>query len=115
MRRALRQIFERNGLTVAEASSAREASELVGRDPSIAAVVCDFLMPELNGLAFYDELKLIAPHLCRRMVFLTGVAQEPVVHRSIEERGVPLISKLDDLQLVLDAVRLALLRDGKTG
>lgn len=115
MRRALRRLFEQSGLAVVEAASAREAAELVRRDPSIAAVVCDFLMPELNGIAFYDALKAIAPHLCRRMVFLTGVAQEPSVHRSIEERGVPLISKLDDLQLVLDAVRLALLRDGKTG
>jgi hypothetical protein len=32
------------------------------------------------------------------------------VHQPLEQRGVPLISKLDDLQIVLDAVKLALLR-----
>jgi len=32
------------------------------------------------------------------------------VHDPIEQRGVPLVSKLDDLRLVGDAVRVALLR-----
>jgi hypothetical protein len=32
------------------------------------------------------------------------------VHNPLEQRGVPLINKLEDLQIVLDAVKLALLR-----
>jgi hypothetical protein len=32
------------------------------------------------------------------------------VHQPLEERGLPLISKLEDLSIVLDAVRLVLLR-----
>jgi hypothetical protein len=32
------------------------------------------------------------------------------VHRPLEDRGVPLINKLEDLSIVLDAVRLVLLR-----
>ncbi len=56
-----------------------------------------------------------APHLRDRVVFLTGAARDPSVHRSLEQRGVPLIYKLDDLQIVLDAVRLTLLRGGRLG
>ena len=43
-------------------------------------------------------------------MFLTGAASDNAVHVPLEQRGVPLLHKLDDPQLVVDAVRLALLR-----
>jgi CheY-like chemotaxis protein len=110
MRSALRKLFERAGLTVLEADSGRLALEVLAADPGVSAVVSDFLMPEVNGLDFYDALVAQSPHLRERVVFLTGAAHDPRVHQPLEQRGVPLISKLDDLQIVLDAVRLALLR-----
>jgi CheY-like chemotaxis protein len=110
VRTALRKIFERGGLTVREADSGRDALEALTADPGIAAVVSDFIMPELDGLDFYDALVARSPHLRDRVVFLTGAARDPTVHRPLEERGVPLINKLDDLSIVLDAVKLVLLR-----
>ena len=106
----LRKLFERSGFDVREAESVREALEIVAADPDIAAVVSDFIMPDLNGLALYDALVAGNPHLARRVVFLTGAARDRAVHDVLEERGVPLVSKLDDPQIVLDAVRLAVLR-----
>ena len=97
-------------MTVIEAGSAQQAFEIVERGDAIDAVVSDVLMPEMSGLALYDELLRRAPGLKGRVVFLTGAAQDPKVQGPIEQRGVPLISKLSDLMLVLDAVRLALLR-----
>ena len=110
VRSALRKILERGGLTVQEADSGREALEALAADSSIAAVVSDFIMPELDGLDFYDALVARSPHLRHRVVFLTGAARDPTVHRPLEDRGVPLINKLNDLSIVLDAVRLVLLR-----
>ncbi|HEV8176883.1 MAG TPA: response regulator [Gemmatimonadales bacterium] len=110
IRRALRKIFEKGGFTVREAESGRDALEAVALDADVAAVVSDFLMPDGNGLDFYDALMAAAPHLKHRVVFLTGAARDPMVHNPLEQRGVPLINKLEDLQIVLDAVRLALLR-----
>jgi CheY-like chemotaxis protein len=110
VRRALRKVFERGGLTVSEADSAEHALDVIASDRDIAAVVSDFLMPETNGLDFYDALVTRAPHLRHRVVFLTGAARDPMVHDPLEQRGVPLINKLEDLQIVLDAVRLALLK-----
>lgn len=110
IRTALRRIFERGGLTVREADSGRDALDALADDPAIAAVVSDFLMPELDGIDFYDALVARSPHLRHRVVFLTGAARDPTVHQPLEERGVPLINKLEDLSIVLDAVRLALLR-----
>ncbi|MGH7510373.1 MAG: response regulator [Gemmatimonadales bacterium] len=110
VRRALRKVFEQGGLKVLEADSARGALAAIAADPDIAAVVSDFLMPEVNGLDFYDALVTRASHLQHRVVFLTGAARDPMVHHPLEQRGVPLISKLEDLQIVLDAVKLALLK-----
>jgi two-component system cell cycle sensor histidine kinase/response regulator CckA len=110
VRRALRKILERGGMSVSEAASATEALALLENGPKVDAVVSDVLMPETSGLAFYDQLIQRAPALAGRVIFLTGAAKDPAVHDPIEQRGVPLISKIDDLMLVLDAVRFALLR-----
>ena len=110
IRSALRKILEQSGLAVREANSGRAALEALDDDCSIAAVVSDFIMPELDGLDFYDALVARSPHLRNRVVFLTGAARDPTVHQPLEDRGVPLINKLDDLSIVLDAVRLVLLR-----
>ena len=110
VRSALRKILEQSGLAVREANSGRVALEALADDSSIAAVVSDFIMPELDGLDFYDALVARSPHLRNRVVFLTGAARDPTVHQPLEDRGVPLINKLDDLSIVLDAVRLVLLR-----
>jgi CheY-like chemotaxis protein len=110
IRVALRKIFERAGLTVREADSGREALDTLADDSRIDAVVSDFMMPELDGIDFYDALVTRSPHLRNRVVFLTGAARDPTVHQPLEERGLPLISKLEDLSIVLDAVRLVLLR-----
>jgi CheY-like chemotaxis protein len=110
VRRALRKLFEKGGLTVREAESARLALDAIAIHGDIEAVVSDFLMPEINGLDFYDALVGVAPHLKNRVVFLTGAARDPMVHNPVEQRGVPLINKLEDLHIVMDAVKLALLR-----
>ncbi len=110
MRRALRAFFERSGFTVAEAASATDALRYVADGGAADAVVSDVLMPQVSGLDFYDRLMELAPGLANRVVFLTGAARDPRVHGPIEQRGVPLISKMDDLRLVVDAVRLAVLR-----
>jgi CheY-like chemotaxis protein len=112
IRSMLRKLFERSGFEVREAESGREALEVLAADPGIAAVVSDFIMPELNGLELYDALVAGNPHLAGRVVFLTGAARDRTVHDRLEERGVPLVSKLDDPQIVLDAVRLAVLSPG---
>jgi len=110
MRRVLRQFLERAGMQVLEAPSGHEALNVVAGSAPVHALVCDVMMPGLSGLDFYDQLVDVRPALRHRVVFLTGAAHDPDVSELIEQRGVPLVSKLDDLAIVVDAVRLALLR-----
>lgn len=115
MRRALRALFERSGFAVVDVGSGTAALAHIAEGGAADAVVSDVLMPDVSGVAFYDRLMTAAPYLAHRVVFLTGAARDPQVHGPIEQRGVPLISKLDDLLLVVDAVRVALLRRGSQG
>ncbi len=109
VRRVVRLVFERTGHTVIEAASAFQALGMLKGPPAPDAVVSDVLMPGMNGLQFYRHLAERAPHLRHRVVFLTGASRDPDIHLPIEQLGVPLLGKLDNLQLVIDAVRVALL------
>jgi CheY-like chemotaxis protein len=106
----MRAFLEQAGFVVNEAESGTAALRHLSEGNAADAVVSDVVMPEGGGLEFYDRLLEAAPHLAQRVVFLTGAARDPRVHGPIEQRGAPLVSKLDDLRLVVDAVRVALLR-----
>lgn len=108
IRSALRKLLGRADIDAVEADSAASAFDVLAVDDAIDAVVCDVVMPGIDGVTFYDSVLRSRPRLRNRVVFLTGVAHEQGVHRSIEQRGVPLVSKLSDLQIVVDAVRVAL-------
>lgn len=110
IRRALRLRFERGGHQVIEAADAPLALELVVGSSPPDAIVCDVMMPGMDGLEFFLALGTIAPALRDRLVFLTGASREPAIHTRIEQLGAPLLGKLDDLQLVVDAIQLALFR-----
>ncbi|HEX3928238.1 MAG TPA: response regulator [Gemmatimonadales bacterium] len=108
VRRVLRKLFERNGYIAVEAESGGEALAVIRGEQPPDAIVCDVMMPGMSGLEFYERLADEAPSLGRRTVFLSGSSSVAAVHHAIERLGVPLLAKLNDLQLVVDAVRLSL-------
>jgi len=69
MRRMLRGHAD---LTVAEGGL--EALLHVRAGERFDAILCDLLMPEMNGMQLYDALRSEAPELASRMVFITGGA-----------------------------------------
>lgn len=109
IRRALKRLAESRGWTATEADSGAAALEVLGGG-GVDAVICDVMMPGGSGISFYDEAIKRHPDLARRIVFLTAAAKEPEIHEKVEERGAPLLSKLYDLDLVIDAVSVALLK-----
>ena len=55
-------------------TSARQALAQVREGQRFDAVICDVMMPDLDGKAFYEELEEVAPELTARVVFVTGGA-----------------------------------------
>jgi CheY-like chemotaxis protein len=108
IRRALSRLLTARGFAVVEAGSAADGIAAVGAG-EIDAILCDVVMPGGSGFTFYDQLRALRPDLVRRVIFLTAAAKEPEVQEQTEARGAPLLSKLYELELAVDAVTVALL------
>src|SRR5262245_41143927 len=48
-------------------------------------ILCDLLMPEIDGQAFYTLLQQYAPFLCTRVIFLTGDTLGETTRRFLEQ------------------------------
>jgi len=62
---------------VSVATSAREALALLEHDSCFDVVLCDLMMPEMNGMDLHRELSERRPGLEQRLVFMTGGAFTP--------------------------------------
>jgi CheY-like chemotaxis protein len=108
IRRVLRRLLERKGWNVVEAGAVAEGLEVVGRG-GVDAVICDIMMPGGSGIDFYDEAVKRDSGMASRIVFLTAAAQEREILQQVEARGTPLLNKLYEFDLAIDAVTVALL------
>jgi two-component system, cell cycle sensor histidine kinase and response regulator CckA len=70
---ALSRMLDEHVVLVAQ--GARAALELLdSAEPAVDAILCDLLMPEMNGIDLYRELGTRHPSLQGRMIFLSGGA-----------------------------------------
>ena len=73
------------------------------------AILCDMMMPELDGIQVYERVRALAPGIERRMVFMTGGAFTPQSDRflsSIPNRHLEKpIERADLLAAVAELVR----------
>jgi response regulator RpfG family c-di-GMP phosphodiesterase len=65
--------------------------QLLSRD--VDAIICDLRMPELEGDLFYSTIERVKPYLCRRFIFLTGVADDPKYHSFLSQVKSPVLYK----------------------
>ncbi|MCP4808525.1 MAG: response regulator [Proteobacteria bacterium] len=70
---------------VTAVTSGREALQLVEAGEPLDAVLCDVMMPDLDGRAVYARLLQMAPELARRTVFMTGGAMSEGTRAFVEE------------------------------
>lgn len=72
MVRAYRRMLRHHDATVV--SSGAEALALLEVRDDFELVLCDLMMPEVDGLEVYTSLMTSAPHVAKRVVFCTGGA-----------------------------------------
>jgi signal transduction histidine kinase len=58
--------------TVVAATSGREAVDLVRGGAAFDAILCDIMMPEMDGIEVYEALGAIDPSLPARIIFCSG-------------------------------------------
>jgi two-component system cell cycle sensor histidine kinase/response regulator CckA len=76
------------------AQGARAALALLaGPDPGIDAILCDVLMPEMNGIDLYRELGTRHPSLQGRVIFLSGGANTALAREFLGSVDNPCLKK----------------------
>jgi CheY-like chemotaxis protein len=76
---ALRRRLRRRYDTVTVLGGA-EALARLSEDPGFDSIVCDLMMPEVDGKSFYNAIKKDHPELADRIVFMSGGAFTPRLH-----------------------------------
>ena len=74
-------------------SSSRAALDLLAAGASFDAILCDVMMPELDGLALARALEARVPGLARRFVFMTGGAFGTELVEALEAAPQPKLAK----------------------
>jgi CheY-like chemotaxis protein len=86
------------------ATNGREAARRLEADAAYDAVICDFSMPGLDGLALYEGLLARDSPLTQRFVLVTGGAFTPAAADALANHPVPRLQKpfdADELGAVL--------------
>ena len=90
--RALARLLHRDGHTVEIAANGREALARL-QESAYDLILSDWRMPELDGPGLYLALAQQYPHLCQRIIILTGDTLSPEVHAFFAEHDVPRLTK----------------------
>jgi CheY-like chemotaxis protein len=84
IRRALSRLLSRDGYTVETAANGRAALSQL-ETSTYDLILCDWRMPELDGLGFYQALQDLRPEHCRRVIFLTGDVLSPEIEAFLDQ------------------------------
>jgi PAS domain S-box-containing protein len=85
-----------------------EALARLAEDPTFDSIVCDLMMPEIDGKSFYDTIKKEHPHLADRIVFMSGGAFTPRLRKFAASVPNPVLQKpvsREDLESMLSGHR----------
>lgn len=89
---------------VVVASGGEAALRILHQDDQFDVILCDVMMPDVDGVAFYEEMSKLAPALQRRIIFCTGGEFTARAKSFLSRIKNPVLSKPVDAQVLLDAI-----------
>ena len=102
--RLIQMVMEYQGYVVDWAADGEEALAL-GRRHEYAAVICDILMPILDGVELYQIWQANAPQLAQRVIFVTGGNLGSRTDRFIHLCGRPCLYKPFDMRELASTIQ----------
>jgi DNA-binding NarL/FixJ family response regulator len=106
---ALKDLLESHNFVVTVANNGVEGlREVMSMDFDV--VLCDLLMPQMNGEMFYLAVQRTKPHLCNRFVFITGQSDDPKVEDFIKRVNGLVLFKPVQIDELVRMISLAMKR-----
>lgn len=86
-----RRLLKDHDLTLVD--SGRDGLAEIERDPEFDGILCDLMMPDLDGCSFHRQVAEVAPELLSRIVFCTGGAFTPRALEFVSSLTTPVLEK----------------------
>jgi DNA-binding NtrC family response regulator len=83
--KALRRVLHKK-VEVVTAESGEEGLSLLRSEPPFAVIICDGLMPSMDGITFFREARRISPGSA--LIMLTGIADLYSIPDPANETGI---------------------------
>jgi signal transduction histidine kinase len=99
-----RQLRHRHDLVIA--NDGATALAILERQ-AFDVVLCDVMMPHMDGIAVHQAIQRRDPALARRLVFLSGGVFSERTREMVESLGVPLLHKPVPVSLLMEQIDLA--------
>ncbi|HYA88049.1 MAG TPA: PAS domain S-box protein [Nitrospirota bacterium] len=107
MRRVTKDVLKEFGYTVLEAIDGEDAVRVFHENRErVRIVLCDLIMPKMNGQETFEELIKIRPDI--KTIFMSGYTAEIISQKGILEKGMNFISKPMSLTDLLNKMRTVL-------
>jgi two-component system, cell cycle sensor histidine kinase and response regulator CckA len=92
VRAVTKAMLEEFGYTVVEAVDGEDAIKLFQENKGkIQLVLCDLIMPKINGKETFEQIKKIRPDI--KGIFISGYTSDIIAQKGVMEDGVNFISK----------------------
>ncbi len=107
IRSVIARTLASHGYQVAEAANGRDGLDraLAGDDRQV--ILCDLMMPDLDGATLYAQLLAVRPELAQRIVFISGGAVTERMRVFIERPDVVVLQKPFALEGLVEAIARA--------
>lgn len=89
---------------VVTARNAEVGLDIIASSPPFDAIVCDLMMPDVDGVNFYQRLQASDPDAARRVIICSGGAFLPKARSFLESVEAPVLGKPFDIQELLEIV-----------
>jgi CheY-like chemotaxis protein len=105
--RLIRQILEQHGYTVLEAADSADAIRLCEQYAGpIHLLLTDVVMPQMSGSELARQLTASRPGL--KVLYMSGYADDVIIHHGVLEEGVSLLQKPFTLEVLVATVHAVL-------
>jgi HAMP domain-containing protein/CheY-like chemotaxis protein/signal transduction histidine kinase len=107
---ALSSVLERRGMNVLTATTGNEAIELIEKTPSLAIVLMDIMMPEMDGYQTMEKIRQNRAYRRLPIIALTAKAMKGDREKCLEAGASDYLAKPVNTEQLLSALRMWLHR-----